>query len=415
MKQLSLISLAFLLILLSTPDQAQGRENSNALSRLSAGDVQAEIDSLLKRVEELEKSKLPDWVSKFTFKGDLRYRYEMYNTENDTNSRVNRNRIRARLFIGAEVNDHVDVGIQVASGTDDPVSSNQTLGNGWTSKDLWIDLAYFDWHPLGTQGSWGIHVVGGKMKTPFRVMSKSELIWDPDLRPEGIAVAFTGDMDSVSVFGSAGGFYVQEKHGKTHGNTTKTEDVGLFGAQLGLIVPAGDTELTFGAGLYDYGNVKGAAALYDDDASGNLSTVVNGTTILLEDYNLMEYFAEIALKAGDLPVALFGNYVNNLAATREDKGYLGGVKIGKTKKPNTWDVRYQYKRLERDAALGAFTDSDFGGGGTNTKGHELNVNYMLAENWKLGLTYFMNTKHLDDVHRADRDYERFQFDLNFVF
>lgn len=409
MKHCLLISLTLTLLLLSVPGTSQGREDSGELNGLTANDVQAEIESLLKRVETLEKSKTPSWLSKFTFKGDFRYRYEMYNTENDTSSRVNRNRLRARVFIGAEVNDYVDVGIQFASGGDDPVSTNQTMEGGFSTKGLWLDLAYFDWHPLVNNDSWDVRVIGGKMKTPFRVMSKSELLWDPDLRPEGMAATFQGDTDALSVFGSAGGFFIDENN--------KDADIGMFGAQLGVIVPVDEITVTAGAGHYNFTNVKDAISVVDSgDSFGNLSmTDVNGNEVLLEDYNEMEYFAEIACKAGDLPVAVFGNYVNNLAATKEDKGYVGGIKIGKAKKPRSWDIRYQYKRIERDAVYGAFTDSDFIGGGTNGKGHEINFGYMLAANWKIALTYFINKKHLDDVHRKDRDYERFQLDLKFKF
>ena len=50
---------------------------------------------------------------------------------------------------------------------------------------MWIDLAYFDWHPERVEG---LNVIGGKMENPFYAPGKTELLWDGDLRPEGVAL-----------------------------------------------------------------------------------------------------------------------------------------------------------------------------------------------------------------------------------
>ncbi|MDZ4154815.1 putative porin, partial [Methylicorpusculum sp.] len=50
-----------------------------------------------------------------------------------------------------------------------------------------------------------------------------------------------------------------------------------------------------------------------------------------------------------------------------------------------WNVFAAYKRVERDAVLDAFTDSDFHLGGTNTKGWVIGGNYGLMKNtWLTG-------------------------------
>lgn len=113
---------------------------------------------LTERASKKSESGLPDnlkWIEKIKFSGDLRYRHETIDEESggDWNDGHNRNRIRARLMMNAAVNDEWDVGVRIASGSEDPVSTNQTLSGGFTSKDIWLDMAYLDYHPGALVGS----------------------------------------------------------------------------------------------------------------------------------------------------------------------------------------------------------------------------------------------------------------------
>lgn len=367
--------------------------------------AQATLEELTERVERLEGN-APSWLEKITLKGDFRYRFEHIDME-DTSNR-NRHRFRARIFVGAEVNDLVDLGLQFASGSEDPVSSNQSFDNGWDTKDARIDMAYFDYHPI-EKDNLELNIIGGKMKTPFAVMSKSELLWDPDIRPEGMVVNASGDCnDSLGWFGHAGLFYLEER--------SAAADSRMVGGQVGVVVGLnGCGSITTGAGYYDFGQLEGRETLFDDtDPAGNSSTTMGGLEFYNEDFNELEFFAEFATEVKDLPVHVFGNWVTNREASDEDKGWLAGFKLGKVKEFGSWDFRYQYKHLEQDAVVGAFTDSDFGGGGTNAKGHEFNLGFGLGENWKLALSYFLNKTGIASGQN-EMDYDRYQIDLKFKF
>jgi hypothetical protein len=63
--------------------------------------------------------------------------------------------------------------------------------------------------------------------------------------------------------------------------------------------------------------------------------------------------------------------------------------------------------------LGLLTDSDFGGGGTDTRGHVLHGAYALGDKWNLGFSYFINEAGEDAG--AEVDYDRAQLDLNFKY
>ena len=114
-----------------------------------------------------------------------------------------------------------------------------------------------------------------------------------------------------------------------------------------------------------------------------------------------------------MPVAVFGTYVNNIAAkTSEDTGWLSGTKFNKAKKPGSWEVSYNYRDVEEDAVVGGICDSDFVGGGTDGKGHVLGFKYQIAKNVQGGLSYFINEKNANDTKD---DFKLLQADLIFKF
>ncbi len=329
--------------------------------------------------------------------GAFRYRHETIDREGGVTR--NRHRLRAQLGLGTRVTQSLTVGMQLASGTDDPISTNQTLGGGFSTKEIRLDLAFFDWQP--PTGAARLQVSGGKIANPFLTVGKSELIWDHDLRPEGLAAGLGGKLGAVEAFASGGGFWVDEY--------SAAEDPFLWGLQSGLKIPlaASGTLLTIGGGWFDYTNTAGAPTFFDpEDSFGN--DVVNGR--YRDDFNELELFAELALRAGGLPVGLYFDYASNLAAADQGAGWLAGWSLGKCREPGSIAFRHHYRVLERNAVIAAFTDSDFLGGGTGGSGHELGLDLQAAPNVRPGVTYFYN--HLE---AGDLTYHRLQLDFSLSF
>jgi hypothetical protein len=108
-----------------------------------------------------------------------------------------------------------------------------------------------------------------------------------------------------------------------------------------------------------------------------------------------------------------GDFVTNTAADSLNNGWLVGLRVGKAKKPGSWEFRYIYRNVEQDAVVGTFTDSDFRGGGTDAKGHEFGGAVQLAENTAFNLSYFVNEIGLEADDPAD--FNRMQIDLQLKF
>ncbi|MDD5444170.1 MAG: putative porin, partial [Pseudomonas fluorescens] len=82
-------------------------------------------------------------------------------------------------------------------------------------------------------------------------------------------------------------------------------------------------------------------------------------------------------------------------------GWAAGLTAGKCVALKSWALRCEYRDLDRDAVVGAFTDSDFANGTTGSRGHKMKVSYDIDKNFALGATYFLTKA--DYASRTQRD------------
>jgi hypothetical protein len=103
----------------------------------------------------------------------------------------------------------------------------------------------------------------------------------------------------------------------------------------------------------------------------------------------------------------------------KDHGYQYKVTVGmpQVKNPRDWQVSLAHRYLGSDAVVDAFTDSDFGLGGTNLKGHILALQYGIDRNAVLGLRWVsadsIDSFTLNPAHRYSVDV--LQADVNVRF
>lgn len=343
------------------------------------------------------------WWENVKVKGNLRYRHEMINKE-DKNVR-HRDRIRARVGIFTKANEKIDIGIQLATGSDDPASTNQTLDGAFSTKNIGIDLAYFEYKPSKLKG---LKVVGGKFKNQFFKPGKSELIWDGDLNLEGSAVTFNHNSDNFGLTLIGSGLWIEER--------SSSDDSYLLSGQsiAKLHFNEGKTNIAFGGGFFNYVNALGFQPFYDDEEPmGNSIVVDSNNYAYANDFKLIELFTEATHRFNNIPATIMFDYVTNSGADSLNTGWLVGLRVGKAKKIGSWEFRYNYRELEKDAVIGTFSDSDFRGGGTNGKGHEIGGAYQLLKNTAFKSTYFINEIGIDKNNTED--FKRLQVDLQLKF
>jgi hypothetical protein len=359
------------------------------------------IDMAEERISKMEnQSKKSSWATNSKWKGDFRYRYEDIRVEDQDNR--NRNRIRSRIALISQLPQDVEVGFGMATGGDDPVSTNQTLGGGGSTKDVRLDLAYFNWTATKK-----INVIAGKFKNVWHRPDKNELMWDSDWNPEGFAITYKSDMLFVN-----GGLNWLESDSK------KENSEFAWGLQSGIKTNFGDNFLIAGVGYYDL-PVKGREAYFgdDDDFFGNSFSCTDPSSLegctYDNDYKEAQIFAEFRTHLGELPVVIFGDYVQNTDVDEFDTAWATGLKIGKASNTGLWELAYRYQDLEADSLFGLTVNSDFAGGGTDAKGHIFKGAYALNKKWQIGFTYFDNKRNGNQG--TDEDYDRLQIDTKFKF
>ncbi len=410
---------------------------------------------------------LPEWIKRFKMSGDVRLREQsnFYASNNQANSYFdwpainsvgglgnagpsnmfvdttqNRNvgRERVRLEIDAKIAEGLDTGIRLATGNiQNPVSTNQTLGNTFGKYQFNLDRAFLRYNMVDDSNFNWLTLMGGRTPNPF-FTAGSEIVWDEDLSFEGVfgtvrqRISATALPDSIggkgpTVFATAGVFPLQSSVGLS------TRDKWMIGGQAGLDWGFDNQDsLTMGVGYFDYRNIQAIINKNVDNTCANnsadvaqsipqfmqfgnsLTTVCNNTlgvpgglVGLASNYKTLNVNAlyDLALFA-PTHVRVSADYAKNLGFNQQSILAYTGQNI--TPQTTAWQVRAElgwqkvdafgkwsvfsyYKYVERDAVLDAYTDSDFHQGGasnvgsTNVKGWVVGGNYGLMKNlWVTG-------------------------------
>ncbi len=337
-------------------------------------------DEVRQIVQEVQAERgvidLPSWLEGLKLYGDLRLRYEgqCFNWDDSYGKNKPRHRARFRVRAGLAktwLDKQLDAGFRLASGSSDtPTSTNQTFGDGWDEKDVWIDLAYARYSPDAVKG---FTIIGGKMKTPW--LCNNGIFIDGDVNPEGVWAEYkAAQIGPASPFVGAGYFILEEDHNGTDAT------MGAFQAGARFDVADG-VKYTLAGGYQDYHNYEAAN---DVSASGNSSPLTD-----VPDFRVASVSNKLEFDVSGAPVALFADWAHNCAEGDpdaayhgEDNAYAAGVKVGKNKKKGDWSAGYKYAWVEANALPGYFVDSDFGF--ANRKGHVIGAAYNLLDSLTLG-------------------------------
>ena len=346
-------------------------------------------------------SQAAEWYERIKLGGDFRDRYDGIQDETKDYNR-HRNRIRARLSITADISEEFTFISRLATGINDPASTNRTLTDAFTTKEFWLDLAYFDYQPLRAED---LHIYGGKMKNSYYKPAKNQLVWDNDVTPEGLAVNFDRNASHKVSYFLAGSWY-SVMEGKDD------PDIYMLGVQGGLKIRTTEkTHILFGASYYGYENLKGSAAWFDGAFFGNSSVDDDGTDVYANDYRIAEGYGEFGFRTGSVSWTAYGSYVNNTAVDNLNTGWIAGLGLKSGKGRGAWKFSGFYKWVEADAVVGLFADSDFGGGTTDVKGFAVMGGYSFADKVELASSLFINQKGIEN----GTDFTRLFIDLNLKF
>ena len=432
--------------------------------------VKAEVMATAKQENWAAPNTFPDWASRISFDGDIRLRDEsryysgsnsneivdfaklnnngpydvnpnsstslppLLNTRED---RTNQFRLRARLGMKAVISPEWTAGIRIGTGSDNnPVSTTQNLGGGFSKKDIWLDQGYLNWKPTDE-----LTLTGGRFANPFM---STDMLYSNDLNFDGVAAIFDHKLNrDWGVFGTVGAFPVDYTNDTSTSNgfdKEESDNKWLYGAQLGAKWAINSNNRLKGAlAYYRFDDIQGqrsspcepwaGAPGCDTDGSraafmqkGNSVFLLrditpnpaNPTTTpqpqfvgLASEFNLLDlnlvwdadlpqdfklrsqgnYIHNLGYDEGDMRKRSEGQIVNNLNSNGEIESGANAWMVQFTlgnaldlKKQGDWNMFAGYKYIQPDALPDGFNDSSFHLGGTNAKGYFLGGNYGLAKN-----------------------------------
>ena len=339
--------------------------------------TEAEADELRKEASQEPAGVGPKWVESISFKGDLRLRYEQaHKSIGGGNPARNRFRYRFRYGAIADLKNNFKVGFRFASGsTDNPISTNTTMGDHGKNDPLNIDQAYAGW------SNGGFSMYGGKMPNHSKTgWFLDNAIIDTDYTPEGAEMHFSWDVGSKSSLGLNYGFWIIDEI------SADSHDTYL---NIGQVVYSTDlndnTKAQLGLGTY---SASGAGLNNERNSGYTGNTVGQGFTPIMLD-------GALTFNTGVTPVKLFGTWLENQQAEANDNAWRVGLKLGDAKKAGQWQLSYEYRVMEADSTYDQLSESDFNAikgtsfkGGTNIKGHIIKAKYNIYDNWQVGLSLY---------------------------
>lgn len=330
-----------------------------------------------------------------TFFGDMRMRYE--GIFDDTAPGNNRGRLRIRLGLKKSFGKYASFTFRGASGaTTEATSTNQTLTGNFTQKEFNLDQAYGSLRP-------GEHLelIGGKMPMPF---FRTDLLWDSDLNPEGLAQKMQMDIGRHRMFVHLGQFIF---------NSSATTGEGyLLGFQIGHTQSlAPRARLTVAPA---YTHVIRPNSTLSAGLNGNRTNAAGNA--LISDFRVINLPITIEqTPENGKPFAVEFDFAHNttaksLAGKTYGNAFLAEISYGELRKRGDWLAKYRYARIEADAVLSAFNDSDFSF--TDSKGHRIKLEYAAWEPLRITATgYFL--RPVQTRSRPDRT--RVQVDATLSF
>ncbi len=395
---------------------------------------------------------VPAWVRNLEWEGDLRVRTQLDSFDSGNARQIsvldtNRNRsvsdmnttkdrerlrVRARIGLNAKIDENWSTGVRLTTGSaTDPLSANQTLGSFNNRYTVLIDRAYVRYR----QGD-EFNAVAGRFGNPW---FGTDLVWANDLSFDGVAAQWTPKVTSQwRGFATVAAMPVQEVE-------LASADKWLFGGQVGATYSnwAHDIRGKVGLGYFHYENMLGKVSpagtsrneytapqfAQKGNTYYNISSDPLGKPLLglASEYHLLNLTGQVDFPSyAGKRVILTGDFVENLGFSRKDVSARVGTSVSdqttayqlraafgdaEMKARHDWQVFAAYKRVERDAVLDAFTDSDFRLGGTDAKGYILGGTYGLGKNTSAGFRYLSG----DSISGAPLSIDVFQFDLNVKF
>ncbi len=447
-------------------------QNAAAVTEIQSGltDIKQNQTNIALSAQDDQKkiAAVESYLSRFRLSGDVRVRGEsFFQSYPGCAACFDRNRARIRLRLGLEgkLNEDFTAGMYIATGGvvngapsfTDPISTNETLTSFFERKTIGFDRGWITYNPSAHK--W-LSLTGGKFAYSW---NRTPLTFDSDLNPEGFNEKVSRELANryVKSFTAQG---LQLLFNEVAAGIDSNALGGSFSSKLQLgsrvsIVPtytvlnwnSADAiaqaaspvtlpqPVTPAPGSPLPTPVTQPVRIINANAFTNASRIVGvgaaQKRAFVSGFMYSDFIADtnVVTPWKRYPFRLIAEYEQNLRAkanlptttSKQDKAYWFDGSFGQQKDKHDLLVGYAFARIEQDAVISQFNESDLRAA-TNVVQHRAYVNWLIEKNTTAGLTWWVGrtlNANLQNAARApglpagaqDPFLNRLQFDLIYKF
>jgi len=329
--------------------------------------------------------------NKFSFNGDALVRYQGDWLSDSTNRQEFIYWLRLNTFFTP--NKYVKVGFGLATGsTDSSRTAAIVADSSFSKKMVWVNLAFLEVAPIKQ-----LKATVGKIKNPIWRPSKSQMLWDSDIAPEGAVLKYNQKFDNgISLFATGGLFLVEER--KLDFETL------LAYVQPGISYKISGFTVKAALTYYNFTGIKGQGALSGTVYSNSGISATGGSYDY--DYDCLNAGLEFGYKfSKKFKVSLSGDFIANIASGVANKlGYQIALVVGTSsvKKLGDWSIMGIYRYLGSDAWVDLFPHGGFYSGKTGVQGPLMQALVGVWNNLIFSVNYFYSMTVADPTVNKHR-------------
>ena len=358
--------------------------------------------------------------SKFNFLGDYRFRYQSEAQEPAQQRPIGR--FQLRLGVEYEIEPAITLVTRFMTGTA-AESGNQTIGDSKSSpssrRNFGIDLAHVKFH---NDEKFVLNL--GRSPIPFFFAGGNQLLLDKDISLEGLTSVSSLSKGSSQINLNLCASILRENYDSTNG--IDELDNSFYGGQLVFISDLGQLfrndyfkenaykiKLAYGQyswiGLKDTNPSKLLGTTNAQSRGNLLENNGSGVETYINNFDIKQSSIEFNFILLKMNFKLFYESLRNTSATSLNLADSKGIGVGF----KNLSFQYALQKIERESVVGIFTDSDFAGGNTGSRGSVLTIAYQATKKMSFAFSQYNNEVNFD--FPSPNGFKRQQLDCSVKF
>lgn len=353
---------------------------------LSYAENPIEEDSIEDELIDIDES-----FEQFEFYGDVQLRGDsVRDLPRAVEKDFDRVTTRVRAGVFWTPNDKIDVGLAAKINLSSQANSKTRFNlDNERADDVSLDELFLNYH-LSDQTFLQV----GQTHFPLIL---SPMVWDQDLRPQGISINHRKEFGEFNSLDLVGGIFL--------GNHLFGDESNIKAAQASINFNEGkNNSYNVILSYLDFNNLDDLAA--NDLARTNL-TLANGN--YANDFENIDIQINFNFNQHSFPVRAKFDFINNLAVGEDDFGGRVDLILGDSIGRKGVELGVATQRIQREALVAAFNDDDWWFA-TRMRGTTVWLGYGINESLRLKAAVF--TERRDDVAKNNK---RALFDLQYTF